>query len=50
MAKLFVVTVATAGAKEVQVVAETPEEAQSKVTLVEGETVTGVTEKGDVTV
>lgn len=50
MAKLFVVSVATQAARSVNVVAETPEEAQTKVTLSEGESVTGVVDQGDVVV
>lgn len=50
MPKLFSVSVATSASREVKVVAETPEEAQAKVALSEGESVTGVTEQGEVTV
>ena len=49
MPKLYTVAVATSASREVRVVAGTPEEAQAKVTLSEGETVTGVTDQGDVT-
>lgn len=49
MAKLFMVSVATQTLREVPVVAETSEEAQTKLTLAEGEAVAKVEEKGDVT-
>lgn len=48
MAKLFKVSVATAGSRQLNVVAETPEEAQAKVALAEGETVTSVEDQGEV--
>ncbi len=48
MSKLFIVKVAAKAAKEVNVLAETPEEAQAKVQLAEGEVVESVEEKGDV--
>lgn len=48
MPKLFAVTVATQAARELKVVAETPEEAQAKVALSEGEAVTQVADLGDV--
>lgn len=48
MAKLFKVTVATSGRKEVNVVAESAEEAQAKVVLAEGESVVSNEEVGEV--
>lgn len=50
MSKLYTVSIATSANRSVKVVAETPEEAQAKVTLAEGETVSGVTDDGEVTV
>lgn len=50
MANLYVVTVTVGSTKEVRVVANSPEEAQSKVTLGEGETVSSVTDQGEVQV
>lgn len=48
MANLYLVTVNVGTSKEVRVVANSPEEATAKVTLAEGETVSAVTEQGDV--
>lgn len=48
MAKLFIVAVQTTQPVEKYVVAETPEEAQAKVQLTEGEAIASVQEKGDV--
>lgn len=50
MANLYVVTVTVGGTKEVRVVAASPEEATAKVTLGEGETVSSVTDQGEVQV
>lgn len=48
MAKLFTVKVQTQAVKEVKVVGETPEEAQAKVPVTEGETVVEVVDEGEV--
>jgi hypothetical protein len=45
MAKLFVVKLLTKTEKDINVLAETPEEAQAKVTVAEGETVASIEEK-----
>ena len=47
MAKLFKIVIAT-GTKTINVVAETAEEAQTKVTPAEGEVVVEVTDGGEV--
>lgn len=48
MAKLYKVKVTTQGVREVNVIAETPEEATAKVTVAEGETVVEATDQGEV--
>lgn len=48
MAHLFKIKVATSAGREVNVVAETPEEANGKVTLAEGETVIETVDAGEV--
>lgn len=50
MAKLYVATIATQSTREVNVLSDTPEEAQAKseAQLKEGETLQGVVDKGDV--
>lgn len=50
MANLYKLTVKTGSEKEVKVVANSPEEAQSKLTLAEGETIATVEDQGEVTV
>ncbi len=50
MANLFKIIVKTGSEKEVKVVANSPEEAQAKVVLAEGETVASVEDEGEVTV
>ena len=48
MAKLFSITVKTQADKTVHVVADDQEQAQAKVNLAEGETITGIEDKGDI--
>lgn len=50
MANLYRVVVSTNAQKEVRVVANSAEEAQSKVALAEGEAVVQVADEGEVTV
>jgi len=48
MANLYEITVKTSEDRKTQVVANSPEEAQTKVTLAEGETLASVEDKGEV--
>jgi len=48
MANLYKLVVKTSADKEVKVVANSPEEAQAKLTLAEGEVVASVEDQGEV--
>lgn len=50
MANLYKVSVTTSASRNVSVVANSPEEAQSKVTLTDGEVVATVEDQGEVLV
>lgn len=49
MANVYKLVVKTSADKEVKVVANSPEEAQTKVTLADGETIATVEDLGEVT-